>query len=363
VTLATQPPPDPEGGPTPPASPNGATDSDNCRDTSHGRDGVLWARGGIAAGAGVSIAANVAHSYIAPAGQDPETWDPPLAAVLGAACWPLALFLALEVLSSPLWPRGRWWWALRVALVGPVAAVAAVVSYHHLSGLLASWHEDPFTVRFGPIAIDGLMGLCSALLFIARAGADEPDLSVVGPDRAVGPEPFEPVIPGRPEGAVATVYRLYDAEGSLLYVGCTVDPWTRLKAHRRRQPWWDEVVDAEVIWFLSVELAADVEQQAIFTESPVYNIAMGRYGHRFSDAADVEPEPQPQVPDAPVVAPRAPSSPGPDLFECTCGLDKCAGRVSKSTRTRHRKELSEALELADLVAQNGHRDPAANVLR
>jgi hypothetical protein len=49
--------------------------------------------------------------------------------------------------------------------------------------------------------------------------------------------------------------------------------------------------------------------------------------------------------------------------ECRCGLDKCPGRVSKSTRTRHRAEVAEALEAALRVGQNGHHDPAGNALR
>jgi hypothetical protein len=92
--------------------------------------------------------------------------------VFGALWWPLALFLALEVFASKVWGGGAWWWLLRLMATAPVAAVAAVVSYRHLSGLLAHWGEDGFTVAFGPVAVDGLMLLCATALYRARALAD-----------------------------------------------------------------------------------------------------------------------------------------------------------------------------------------------
>ncbi len=354
MTLPT-PPAGPHPPPGPEASGNDPGADENSHGKSHRRDGVRWAVAGIVAGAGVSIAANVGHSYIPPdvlpPGVTAQEWSPPLGGVFLAVWWPIALFIALEVLASRQWPPGRLWWAVRLVLTGPVAAVAAVVSYHHLSGLLAYWGEDGFTVRFGPVAIDGLMGLCSALLFMAREPAGEPE-PVAGP---VQGEPlYEPVVPERPEGAVAAVYRLYDAEGSLLYVGCTVDPWTRLRAHRRRQPWWDEVTDAEFIWFPSVDLAADVEQQAIGTERPVYNIALNRYANHVRDA----PEAPPVVSDQPsreLGSARRQDS----LVECTCGQVKCSGWVGRSTRTRHRREVKDAAGLAVRASRNGHHDPVS----
>ncbi|MFD5064690.1 GIY-YIG nuclease family protein [Streptomyces sp. NPDC058394] len=36
-------------------------------------------------------------------------------------------------------------------------------------------------------------------------------------------------------------YRLFNAEGELLYVGSTVDTERRSRAHRYSKPWWPEV--------------------------------------------------------------------------------------------------------------------------
>ncbi len=132
------------------------------------RSGRIWAYIGCLFGAAVSIAANVTHSYVPPSGAPPD-WTPHLGSVLGAITWPLALAIAVEIVIRTDWPR-RWYWvALRYAGLLPVAAVAGVVSYLHMSGLLTFWGEHWITVRFGPLAVDGLMlAGGAALLATAR---------------------------------------------------------------------------------------------------------------------------------------------------------------------------------------------------
>ena len=115
-----------------------------------------WAYTGAVRGGGAAVAANGAHSYVPPVGA-PAGWTPEPGAVIGAAFWPLALLVAVEILARVEWPAGRWWLALRIVGVGLVAVVAAVVSYLHLSGLLAHYGDSPVTVLLGPLAVDGLM--------------------------------------------------------------------------------------------------------------------------------------------------------------------------------------------------------------
>jgi hypothetical protein len=107
--------------------------------------------------------------------------------VLGAVFWPVALFVAIETLARTGWPAGWRWVALRYLGLLPVAAVAAVVSYRHLSGLLAYYGEDPLTVRIGPLAVDGLMIMATgALIATARAAltavANDADTADAAPD-------------------------------------------------------------------------------------------------------------------------------------------------------------------------------------
>jgi hypothetical protein len=97
--------------------------------------GRRWAYVGGLLGGAVSIAANVAHSYVPPTDAT-AGWHPHAGAVVGAVFWPVALFVAIEILARVAWPDGRRWVVLRFGGLLPVAAVAAVVSYRHLSGLL-----------------------------------------------------------------------------------------------------------------------------------------------------------------------------------------------------------------------------------
>ena len=125
--------------------------------------GRAWGYVGAVLGGAVSIAANVAHSYVPPAGA-PADWTPPSGAVIGAVFWPVSLFVAIEILARTQWRPGWRWAALRFGGLVPVAVVAALVSYRHLAGLLAYYREDRLTVTIGPLAVDGLMVMATAAL-------------------------------------------------------------------------------------------------------------------------------------------------------------------------------------------------------
>ena len=105
----------------------------------------------------------MAHSYVPPAGAAPS-WSPHAGAVVGAVFWPVALLVAIEVLARVAWPPAVRWAVVRFGGLGPVAVVAAVVSYRHLSGLLAFYGEDPITATVGPLAVDGLMVMATGAL-------------------------------------------------------------------------------------------------------------------------------------------------------------------------------------------------------
>jgi hypothetical protein len=127
-----------------------------------------WAYAGALLGGAVSVAANVAHSYVPPA-DAPAGWHPHGGAVVGAVFWPFALFVAVEIFARIAWPAGRRWTALRFLGLLPVALVAAVVSYRHLSGLLAFYREDALTSTIGPLAVDGLMVMATGALIATGA--------------------------------------------------------------------------------------------------------------------------------------------------------------------------------------------------
>lgn len=76
-----------------------------------------------------------------------------------------------------------------------------------------------------------------------------------------------------PSGRTA-LYRLYGATGSLLYVGISVNPEARLKAHRwgpDRQPWRLEIASQAVEWYDTRQQARAAEVAAIRAELPQHN--------------------------------------------------------------------------------------------
>jgi hypothetical protein len=66
------------------------------------------------------------------------------------------------------------------------------------------------------------------------------------------------------------VYRLYDANMRLLYVGCTYSPRTRLGDHRRYQPWFPEVATTRVTAYPDAAEGYAAEAAAHASESPIH---------------------------------------------------------------------------------------------
>jgi hypothetical protein len=160
--------------------------------TSTGRSGRGWAYTGALSGGLVSIAANVAHSFIPPHGA-PATWRPEPGAVVGAIVWPVFLFIAVEILARVLWPAGLVWHFVRWAGLLPVAVVAALVSYRHLSGLLAHYGEEPIVYYLGPLAVDGLMVMATgALLATGRHHITKTETNSIPTDQPIGQPVSQP---------------------------------------------------------------------------------------------------------------------------------------------------------------------------
>jgi predicted GIY-YIG superfamily endonuclease len=67
------------------------------------------------------------------------------------------------------------------------------------------------------------------------------------------------------------LYRVFDADDMLLYIGISGDFGTRWKQHARIQPWWGEKQRLTVEWLASRELAEAAETAAIKAEKPAHN--------------------------------------------------------------------------------------------
>lgn len=68
------------------------------------------------------------------------------------------------------------------------------------------------------------------------------------------------------------VYRFYDAQDRLLYIGVSMNLLARWKAHDRQKDWWRQVVRATIEHFDTREAALEAEETAIRTEKPLYNV-------------------------------------------------------------------------------------------
>ena len=71
------------------------------------------------------------------------------------------------------------------------------------------------------------------------------------------------------------LYRLYDVDDRLLYVGISENPERRWQTHSytARNTWWPRVARNDVTWHATRDEAAEAERKAIATEGPLFNIA------------------------------------------------------------------------------------------
>lgn len=102
-----------------------------------------------------------------------------------------------------------------------------------------------------------------------------------------------------------TVYRVYDAEGRLLYVGCTGTGIARLHQQAAAE-WWAMGACVTLEHFDTIEAARLVERDAIMREEPVFNVR--RYGLSDEKVAELRERALSLLPAAEVVR----SLPAPD---------------------------------------------------
>jgi hypothetical protein len=114
-----------------------------------GASGVAWLAFGL--GIIISVSANVGHIWFV----SKPSAEALVSAMVFAAFWPVALAVAVEVLSRVTWPAAfRWPGLLGTVLVG---GVALVVSYRHMNGLLTYFGESTLSAALGPVGVDGLL--------------------------------------------------------------------------------------------------------------------------------------------------------------------------------------------------------------
>lgn len=88
------------------------------------------------------------------------------------------------------------------------------------------------------------------------------------------------------------LYRLYDADDQLLYVGISLNPASRWTQHANDKSWWQDIARTDVEWLPSREEALGAEVRSIQTEQPLHNVVNARV---------TRPEIEPPAPGQPEV--------------------------------------------------------------
>jgi excinuclease UvrABC nuclease subunit len=82
-------------------------------------------------------------------------------------------------------------------------------------------------------------------------------------------EPVQGVTLVRP----TAVYRFFNADDQLLYVGITFNLGARFNAHERSSAWWSHQRSVKVVWRDTRNEALAEESAAIQAEKPIHNVA------------------------------------------------------------------------------------------
>lgn len=76
------------------------------------------------------------------------------------------------------------------------------------------------------------------------------------------------------------LYRFFDSEEHLLYIGVADEPLTRWSSHAKRE-WWPDVSAFEVIWHPTRKAAEAAERAAILAEKPLHNYVFNAVQFRW----------------------------------------------------------------------------------
>lgn len=87
------------------------------------------------------------------------------------------------------------------------------------------------------------------------------------------------------------LYRHFDAEGNLLYVGISLSTAKRLGEHRNKAAWFRKVKTITIEHYPSRKAALDAERKAVQTEHPQHNVTGKLRGFRTGGSTTPPPHP------------------------------------------------------------------------
>lgn len=68
------------------------------------------------------------------------------------------------------------------------------------------------------------------------------------------------------------LYRCYDNENNLLYIGISLSAINRLSQHKSHSKWFDAIAKVDVEWFQDRDSAILAEMEAVRIEQPKFNV-------------------------------------------------------------------------------------------
>ena len=75
------------------------------------------------------------------------------------------------------------------------------------------------------------------------------------------------------------VYRIFDHDGRLIYVGCSHDPETRMATHRHTMWWAPQIARIKIKVYPNKDAGHDAEREIIRAEKPRWNLK-GQWANR-----------------------------------------------------------------------------------
>lgn len=85
------------------------------------------------------------------------------------------------------------------------------------------------------------------------------------------------------------IYRHYDKDDRLLYLGISKEPFVRMHAHQQVATWVDDVARMTIEWVETRERAFELEKQYIIAELPLWN---GTHNPRNAKPTKAKPQVQ-----------------------------------------------------------------------
>jgi len=74
------------------------------------------------------------------------------------------------------------------------------------------------------------------------------------------------------ENSSCSLYRHFDKDGKLLYVGVSLNVVNRLAQHKNASKWYSEIAKIDIEQFATREAALEAEKNAVIKENPIHNI-------------------------------------------------------------------------------------------